>query len=225
MNLIFETKLAKKSQILFSKLSAINIFVLTILLSSLLLSSCNENTAIDKVKEYKRAVERLKADNPQWSGTYSFYFSAQGIPVGLDLRNKEVNEEGGVTEITVFKSSLNNISSLETLEMSKLNLSHTEVEDISPLRGKALVYLDIASTPISNISVLRNMPLSVLHMNGTKVRNIQSLSGMHLKTLLMGGTQVDDLSPLVGIDLDFLDISRTPAAETPKGLSVRHLKK
>lgn len=82
---------------------------------------------------------------------------------------------------------------------SFIQLLECELKDISPLNGLSLTTLQIVNSPISDISSLKGMPLQTLFLDNTQVDDISPLKEMPLEGLYLGSTLVSDLTPLKGM--------------------------
>ncbi len=180
----------------------------------------------DKWQIVKSELHRL---NPNWEGQYELEtrITRDAMELKLDISNKEVSREDGVTTTQRHTANLSDISPLSKLKsLKKLVLAGTQVADITPLKNLKLAYLDISGTNVKDITPLRDMPLRKLYLSRTPVNDISVLSSLsELNRLLLDRTEVNSLMALKGKHLIFLDISGTPASNRPlpSDLEVKHL--
>jgi hypothetical protein len=91
------------------------------------------------------------------------------------------------------------------------------VRDLSPLQGMPLTSLELGETRVQDLSPLKGMPMTHLDLCNTRVQDLSPLKGMPLTQLhLIGCGGVKDLSPLEGMKLT--DIHLPP--EVTRGMNV-----
>lgn len=98
-------------------------------------------------------------------------------------------------------------------EIRFVSLFQAGVKDITPLEGLSLTYLDLTGSPISDLSPLTGMPLEELYLESTEVNDVSLLAGMPLRILRMEHTPVEDISPLAGMGIQQLNLFDTQVAD------------
>ncbi len=81
------------------------------------------------------------------------------------------------------------------------------LQDISPLEGMPITELDITGTAVTDLTPLKGMPLKHLKAGHTGVRNLEPLKGMKLKTLYLDHTPLKDFSLVSSFPLEKLSLS------------------
>ena len=105
---------------------------------------------------------------------------------------------------------LSNISALNGMQLTKLDLCWNVISDLSALSGMPLVKLDIGmSIHIRSLSPLKGMSLNALFCSSTNVSDLSPLKGMPLTILDIRLTQVSDFSILKEFPLNYLDVRGT----------------
>ena len=155
--------------------------------------------------------------------------------LGLNEGEGQIVEKlGKITQISLVRTRVTDLSPLKGLPLKRLYLNQTRVSDLSPLKGNSLVLLDLTGTSVSDLSPLKGLSLEKLYLNKTKVADISPLDGMPLKRLnlletrvtdisvvktlnlnmlWLNDTKVKDLSPLKKLSLESLDITGTPVTD------------
>lgn len=114
-------------------------------------------------------------------------------------------------------STLSDLSPLQGLKLTGLNIGGTQVTDLTPLSEMPLTFLHGDGIPASDLTPLQRLKLEDLHISGTKVAELSPLKEMPLKRLMIRDSEVTDLTPLQGMSLE--GIWLTPKNIT-KGLEV-----
>lgn len=139
------------------------------------------------------AVDKIKQDNP-----------------GLGAIREPSIQKDEIVWVLASHPKLVDISALEGVPLTSLDLSATAVADIAPLKGMPLAELKIGETSVTDISPLQGMPLRVLYLPaGAPIRSLAPLAGAPLEHLNARSVQIDDLSPLAGMPLRSLTVSCT----------------
>lgn len=84
-------------------------------------------------------------------------------------------------------------------QIREVRLNNADIKDISPLEGLPLTHLNLLGTQVEDISVVKTLNLNTLWLNGTRVKDLSPLKGKSLESLDITGTPVTDLSPLKGM--------------------------
>jgi serine/threonine protein kinase/tetratricopeptide (TPR) repeat protein len=141
-------------------------------------------------------------------------------------RNENIRRlPNGTFRVGFDAMKLGDLSVLQGLPISEINLAGAGPKDLKPLSGLPLRYLNFAATQVSDLSPLRGMKLESLLCNGSLIADIEPLRGMPLRTLELNDTQVTDLAPLAGMPLEDLRLrSLTIKSLAPlRGLPLRHI--
>jgi serine/threonine protein kinase/Leucine-rich repeat (LRR) protein len=114
---------------------------------------------------------------------------------------------------------------LAHMPLTSLKLGDTHVHDLAPLKGMQLAQLVLASSDATSIGVLSGMPLTSLDLSGMPIRDLAALKGMPLSTLDLSGTKVEDFAPLKGMPLAELRLNNLPISDLSmlKGLKLTRL--
>lgn len=111
-------------------------------------------------------------------------------------------DKGAVTSLEFFSENVADISPVRALPgLKKLvcegrAFALGKLTDLSPLEGLTLTSLDVTYTKVYDLSPLRDMPLTELACDHTQVSDLSLLQGLALTKLECRGTKVIDLSPL-----------------------------
>ncbi len=102
-----------------------------------------------------------------------------------------------LTSLNVNNARVFDLSSLKDMPLTRLDCYRTAVSDLSPLKGLPLTVPQLASdTLVFDLTPLREMKLKDLNCANTRVADLTPLKDMKLTVLVCGGTRVSDLSPL-----------------------------
>lgn len=112
-------------------------------------------------------------------------------------------------ELDLSDANISDISHLEGVPISSLNLRNTAVADLRPLRGMPLEVLRIDDTAVTDLRPLQGMPIEELEIRRINITDIAVLRGMPLKRLQLGENAITDLEPLRGMALIALGIPKT----------------
>jgi Leucine-rich repeat (LRR) protein/tetratricopeptide (TPR) repeat protein len=95
----------------------------------------------------------------------------------------------------------------------KLDLHGLAITELSFLEGLPISFLDLDYCPVSDLRPLARLPLRVLRIEQTKVVDLAPLRGMRLEELSIKGTKVSDLGPLAGAPLTSLSLAYNPITD------------
>ena len=118
-----------------------------------------------------------------------------------------------LSQLDCGDSQVSNLSPVETMPLTSLQLRGSRVTDLRPLQGKKLAFLQIANTAVTDLSPLKGMPLRELQCFETPLSNLEPLRDSPLVILWIQGTNVKDLSPLKGSKLEDLTCFGTPISD------------
>jgi len=141
--------------------------------------------ALPAEQQIEEVRKELKRRNPKFDGTLT-----------------PTIKEGVVTELKVLTDEVTDLAPVRALRgLVSLSCGPTagpgrrgKLADISPLQGLALTHLDLTSTMVAEIAVLQAMPLVSLSLDRTPVADLSPLAGKVMKTLHVGGTKVTSIS-------------------------------
>ncbi len=104
---------------------------------------------------------------------------------------------------------INDLTHLEGIPLTNLDLEHTGTRDLAPLRDMPLTLLNLNyCKEVRDLTPLRGMPLKTLKLHQcTQVNDLAPLQSMPLTTLDVGQCSVHDLAPLRGMQLTTLSLS------------------
>ncbi|MBN1673592.1 MAG: protein kinase [Kiritimatiellae bacterium] len=131
---------------------------------------------------------------------------------GIVANRIEVLPDGSMF-LCVSNQPISDLTCLQGLPVTHLDLRKTKIKDLTPLRGLPLVDLNIAETETADLSPLRGMKLTRLWASYTRVTDLAPLAGMPLKTLNVGRGELSDLSPLRSMQLSDLYIYDTKVTD------------
>ncbi len=149
--------------------------------------------------------------------------SMQESQVWLDLRGRlkqsavrfrlvEIDENGRI-RLSLASTPATDLSHLQGMPISSLDLSHTGVRDLSPLAGMPLEILDVSGSQVVDLTPLSGMKLQRLDILGLAVRDLSPLRDAELVSLVAIGAPIEDLSPLSGMPLEYLDLRRSRVSD------------
>jgi hypothetical protein len=104
-------------------------------------------------------------------------------------------------------SDLENISALESVNLSRLDLSRTKVVDLTPLARHQLIQFSAMTTDLRDISLLAKMPIRALYVNPSKIGDLSALKEMPLVDLMHNGEAVSSLEPLRGKKMERIHVN------------------
>ena len=102
------------------------------------------------------------------------------------------------------------LSALKDMKLRTLTLYVTSVADLSPLEDhRTLVALDVYHAPLADLSPLKHVKLTSLSLGRTRVTDLSPLQGMRLTTLKIDENAISDLTPVKGMPLAVLSCKDT----------------
>ncbi|MDB5389436.1 MAG: hypothetical protein JWM11_5082, partial [Planctomycetaceae bacterium] len=164
--------------------------------------------------------QKLQELNPGFNGKATPIIEA-GLVVGLEFLTDNVTDVSPVRAFNGLKflncsrsdfpkrevGGLSDISPLNGMQLTQLNIRFTHVADLSPLRRMKLTLLDCHHTNVADLSSLQGMPVTWIDLRSTLVRDLSPLQGMRLAELGAFKTNVRDFSPLQDMPLTALSLS------------------
>ena len=116
-----------------------------------------------------------------------------------------MDKDGKCALNTVGFNKLKDLTPLQGMPLTWLNLGGCQVRDLTPLQGMPLTWLNLGGCQVRDLTPLQGMPLTWLNLRGCQVRDLTPLQGMPLTTLdLHNCAQLSDLTPLQGMALTTL---------------------
>ena len=121
-----------------------------------------------------------------------------------------VSKVRNVTELSLFRLPIRDISPLAGMDLRSLDIAKTKVSDLTPVGTmRNLQHLFISGTPITDLDPLRGLPLTELQCGDCGVASLEPLRECPLRILKMNRSQVADLEPLRGLPLEEFSCSQT----------------
>lgn len=166
-------------------------------------------------------VQKLRGLNPAFDGKVG-YKILEGVVVHLELNADTVHNISPVAALRGLKTlncsgsgqgRLTDLSPLQGMSLTHLQVTGTGVHDLWPLNGMSLALLHLHHTQVADLSPLKGMPLKDLNIDNTPVTNLKSLAGLKLESLTCRECNISDVSPLKGMPLTNLHISRTGVSD------------
>lgn len=151
---------------------------------------------------------------------------------GLSLRGLQIGDLSVLqglpfSSLEIAHTSFNDLRPLTGLPLSNLGVQWTTVSDLTPLRGMKLRWLDVYNTKVSDLTPLAGMPLERLILGFLpELADLSPLRGMPLKELNLDvSRKVVDLSPLAGAPIEVFVLSRTALRDISvlRGMPLREL--
>ncbi len=166
----------------------------------------------DKLEIAIRARIKQYTSQPKWkvqnlhrlpNGT--FRLNLGGFALG------DLSELQGlpISDLELSYTDVADLTVIKALPLTRLVIYNTKVTDLTPLRGMQLRQLSMNGTGVLDLSPLAGMPLLTLDFNTCNISDLTPLRGMALKHLSAGYTQIRDLSPLTGMPLEELRLEQT----------------
>ncbi len=115
---------------------------------------------------------------------------------------KGLQRATGLTEISVWQTSINDLSPLKDLDgLEKLSFPQTEVEDLSPLSGMtSLREIYAWNSKVSDLTPLAGLTsLKVLNLARTPAGDLVPIAGLVSLRELSIGDNFNDLAPISGL--------------------------
>lgn len=126
-----------------------------------------------------------------------------------------------------FTRQLADLSPLQGLKLTEIELIATRVDDLSPLKDMNLTAARFYVAMVSDLTPLAgNQELTTVLVDQTGVRDLSPLKGLNLTTMSLGRTGVNDLSPLQGMKLTTLSFEDTAVTNvsTLKGMPLEQIR-
>jgi Leucine-rich repeat (LRR) protein len=141
-------------------------------------------------------------------------------PVRALTRLKSLQMSGRVVNGEI-KGSLQDLSPLNGMSLTHLDMRDNQVWDLTPLQGMPLADLGLWNWAGSDLTPLKGMPLTSLNCGGRRQKiDLTPLAGLPLEYLCVNLTQVSDLAPLKDMPLKRLLCANTLVGDA----SLAHLK-
>ena len=177
-------------------------------------------------KQVKAVAAKLTERNPGFNGKVVPDIDG-AVVTGLEFSTDHVTDLSpvaalkelktlncyGTYEQGVVRGQLCDLSPLQGMKLTSLNVNNTRVFDLSPLKDMPLTRFDCYHTAVSDLSPLKGLPLSSLTCSDTLVSDLTPLRDMKLKYLNCANTRVADLTPLKDIKLTWLVCGGTPVSD------------
>lgn len=119
-----------------------------------------------------------------------------------------MNDDG--VRLAINSLAVSNIRALESLPLTRVDLSGTAVRDISPLRSMPLTHLNVSGTSVRDFSSLRATPLKELIAENCGLTALSSLRGFTLESIAISTNEIQTLMPLTGMPIKRLLARRCP---------------
>jgi hypothetical protein len=128
------------------------------------------------------------------------------IPIQLALKGRATKDGQGNISMTFRESKIDDLSGINALPITQLDLDHTGIRNLKPLAGLKLRVLKLYNTRVTDLRPLSDMPLNVLFIN-SPVADLGPLRGMPLTNVAVVSSAVVDIRPLAGMKLNKLWIA------------------
>jgi serine/threonine protein kinase/Leucine-rich repeat (LRR) protein len=164
-------------------------------------------------KQVAAVAEELKRRNPGFDGKVTHNIE-NGVVTEFKFLSDQVSDISPVRALAGLQylacngsdwrivRRLRDLSPLQGLALTRLEIYYTGVADLSPLAGMPLQYLNCdAAEGLRDLAPLRGMPLKVLCCRSNAVADLTPLKGMPLEQLYVWNSPVSDLAPLRGLPL------------------------
>lgn len=127
-----------------------------------------------------------------------------------NITNLSLLEGLQVSALDLSCTDATNLAPIKTLPLKKLGLAYSDISDLSVLEGMQLEHLDLLNCDnITDLSPLANMPLQYLRMVDVPVNDLSPLESTQLKSLNANGSSVSNLYPLKNLPLTHLYLMGT----------------
>ncbi len=159
-----------------------------------------------------RARLREYAAQPGWK-----YTNIASLPNGtfhvalyhMKLGDLSVLQGLPVSELDLDDPDLKDLRLVSGLPLTSLSIGSCQVTDLSPLRGLKLERLDCSGCGISDLEPIQMMPLRKLSLEGTQVTDLHLLEGLPLEDLYLKDLNIKSLDPLRTLPLRSLSLAFT----------------
>jgi serine/threonine protein kinase len=173
--------------------------------------------ALPAEKQLEAVTKRLAALNPGFTSSVTFRIEGGVVTeFNIDVKEgkflTDISPVRALQGLKVFRCQDGKLSDLSQLRGMKLEILALRgcigVQDISPLEGMKITTLDLGGTKVSDLSPLQGMPLNSLSFYGcSTVKDLSPLRGMKITNLtLRGCPRVSDIEPLRGMPLTALSL-------------------
>lgn len=180
------------------------------------------------LKEFRQLTALTVKDQPQFRKMD--FLPALNQLDELALTGTAVNNldllKGRTFNILIFRDcALFQLDVLSSMKINNLTLGEMDISVIPELGNSGLESLTIVNMPVKTLDFLDGLQLKTLNLINTQVKDISIIQNMPVTSLNLQGSPVEDISWLDGKNLDFLDLSHTPAGkkELPKNMKVKKL--
>ncbi|OGV62190.1 MAG: hypothetical protein A3K19_01375 [Lentisphaerae bacterium RIFOXYB12_FULL_65_16] len=129
-------------------------------------------------------------------------------PEQQDLKVLFQRTDAGLALDLSGNTKLADLTALQGLPITSLDLSGTAVQNLTPLQGLPLCELKLNGAPVVDLAPIAKLPLTRLECAGAPVRDGGPLAGLKLRSLWLGGTQVANLGFLRGQALEELGLEQ-----------------
>jgi formylglycine-generating enzyme required for sulfatase activity len=180
-------------------------------------------TALPAEQQIEEVSRELMRHNSAFDGKLTPTIQNERV-TGLEFNTSYVSDISPVRALvhleklvargTGRKGSLSDLSPLQGMRLTILDVKYNKIQDLAPLRDMPLKELYTTQSRISDLSPLQGMALESLdvwHWTGT---DLSPLKGMPLKSLNIGGNErIHDLTLLAGMPLEYLCINHTKVSD------------
>ncbi len=171
-----------------------------------------ETAALPYTQQLEAFRKKMIELNPGFDG--KFGGTSGGSP---KIENGVVTDIGFKTDQVTNLAPIRALTGLRALSCdgAYLNNRHTgKLVDLSPLQGLPLTYLNMGFNKVTDLAPLRRMPLTELVIVDNHVSDLTPLTGMPLTKLAYNNCgRITDLAPLRGMKLIHLGINSAKAAD------------
>jgi len=126
-----------------------------------------------------------------------------------------------IDELDLRNTGFQNFQFLKQFPLTRLGING--INDLSVLNGLQLTYLNLLGSKCTDLSPLTNMPLVSLILDLTPVSDLSPLKGMMLRELSISNAPVSDLSPLANLPLKTLTLDRQKIRLLPQIKTIKSL--
>jgi len=127
------------------------------------------------------------------------------IPIQLALKGRATKDGEGNISMSFRESKIDDLSGINALPITELDLDHTGIRNLKPLAGLKLRVLKLWDAGVTDLRPLSGMPLNILFIH-SPVADLEPLRGMPLTNLGIASSAVSDISSLAGMKLTKLSI-------------------
>lgn len=116
----------------------------------------------------------------------------------------------GMVNLDLENSEIEDVSILDGLPISKLNISRTRVKDITFLRDfKGLTELRMSKTAVSDLTPIKKLPIRDLRISNTVINDLSPIKNMPLRYLAVVNTPVTNIEIIA--EMQIKDIMFSPS--------------